>query len=106
MTQFNVIRWDINSDKLVIYDVLPYFREEYRKLNKRERPINKEQWRAFIEREGKYRFWSRCEYEIIISSWPPRDKSSKVDVWFQINNNIDLLINVLMMEFSNKFTYN
>ena len=70
MRQFNVMWWDFNKSYPEPYDVLPYFRKEYIDLKKKDRPVTKEQWIEFISRKGMHMFWSRCEYEIVVSQWP------------------------------------
>lgn len=102
MKQFNVIIWDINRDVLENYDVLPYFRGMYKKYKKKDRPTTLEEWKEFVKRWGHYQFWSRCEYEILISSWPANDKQYKIDVWQQIENNIDIVAEILANEYGNK----
>ena len=99
MTSFNVLFWDFNADRLTTYDVLPYFRKEYEECRKKDRPITREQWKEFIESKGRYRFWSRCQYEIIVSPWPTMDKDVKIDAYKQIENNLDLIIDILMKEY-------
>ena len=64
---FYVLNWDFNSDNLVHYDILPYFRECYKGLSKGKRPVTIDEWKEFVKRNGMYRYWSRCEYEIIIT---------------------------------------
>lgn len=100
--QFNVLNWDINRNQLDTYDVLPYFRREYEACPCK--PSTKEEWKEFIRKEGKYRYWARCEYEVIISPWPPqkKDVSVKIDVWQQIENNLDLIVKLLMEEYDTK----
>ena len=102
MKEFNVLLWDINGNRLVPYDVLPYFRREYNELKKSERPTTREQMTEFVRRNGMYRYWARCEYEIIISPWPNQDKDVKIDVWAQIEMNLDLVVDILMSEFCNE----
>ena len=36
--------------------------------------------------------------EVIVSQWPPTDKSYKLDVWEQIEANLDLIVKILMEE--------
>ena len=78
--------WDFNYDKLIYYDVLPYFRNCYKdriKKSKEHKGINEsdfnkyfkvpetlDEFKKFVENESKYRFWSRCEYEMICHGWP------------------------------------
>lgn len=104
--QFNVLRWDINRDTLVSYDVLPYFRRQYDKCKEKDRPKTKEEWMAFVKEWGTYMYQYRAEYEILISGWPPskdrgKDKEIKIDIWHQIENNIDIIVDMLMEEHQN-----
>lgn len=102
MKEFNVLIWDANTDKLIKYDVLPYFRSCYEKCEKKRRPVTQEHWKEFVRMHGMYRYWSRCEYEIIVSSWPPnprKDNSVKIDVWNQIENNLNIVVEFLMSEY-------
>ena len=96
---FYVLNWDFNSDNLVEYDILPYFRECYNNLNKNKRPETIDEWKEFVKNKGMYQYWSRCEYEIIITGWPQQKRKVKVDVWKQIKMNIDVIVDILMTEF-------
>ena len=114
MTEFNVIVWDINRDELITYDVLPYFRKEYSECRKKDRPHTREEWKAFVRRRGMYKFWGQCQWEFQISAWPPimdftqnppvidpkKDKRIKIDVWQQIENNLDIVVELLMNEYT------
>ena len=105
MNQFNVLRWDINGNKVEYYDVLPYFRKCYNSCKKKDRPVTRDQWEEFVHDKGTYMFWARCEYEILISQWPPhpspdKNKHIKMDVWNQINSNLDVVVNLLMSEYN------
>ena len=102
LTQFNVLWWDFNKTHPGPYDVLPYFRSRYESCRKKDRPVTKEQWIEFVKSKGTCMYWARCEYEIIISQWPPTDKSYKMDVWQQIENNLDLIVKLLMEEYEGK----
>lgn len=50
-----------------------------------------------IERTLQYFFWSKCEWEIILSDWPPSDqfRKSKVDVYDQVMLNWPVFFNYL-----------
>ena len=102
MRKFNVLYWDWNAKKLTTYDILPYFRDRYAEIKKKDRPVTKEEWARFVATNGKYMFWARCEYEIIVSSWPKRDEEVKIDIWQQIENNLDLVVELLMEEYGKK----
>ena len=99
--KFNVMIWDFNRRMLTTYDVLPYFREEYKEAKKTDRPKTRKEWEEFVTRKGRYMFWSRCEWEIIVSEWPPakEDRGVKIDVWRQIENNLGIVVDILMEEY-------
>ena len=98
MKSFNVLIWDFNGKNLTITDVLPYFRNEYKRAKNNERPQTINEWKEFIKRWGMYRYWSRSEYEIIVLPWPTQGKGVKIDVWDQINSNIDIIAEILYGE--------
>ena len=68
---------DFNRKKYEAYDVLPYFRniwrghrfnwdKDYNKI-----PVKtKEQLKEWIIDWARYQFWARCEYELLMASWP------------------------------------
>lgn len=111
-TKFNVLLWDFNQDKLIPYNVLPYFIECYKEHKKRHKEYSKrkdynpnneyynvpntfEEFKEFIERKSLYRFWSRCEYEMICHGWPVKKNEHKLDVHEQIMMNIDVIARLL-----------
>ena len=100
MRQFNVLWWDFNKSHPEPYDVLSYFRQEYMRLKKKDRPVTKEQWTEFVKRKGHYRFWGDAVYETVMTTWPPSNKSHKLDVWQQIEMNFDLIVELLMEEYN------
>jgi len=50
-----------------------------------------------LDRLCLYYFWSKCEYEVIVSAWPPRDGSDKkIDVYSQLKANWELFKNIVI----------
>lgn len=99
MKQFNVIVEDINSRKFIPYDVIPYLVQCY--YEEKDRPRTIKEFKVFIERHSKYQWWSRCEYEIILKSWPTGNIEKKIDVHQQVMMNIDIIAEILMNEVNN-----
>lgn len=96
---FNVIVSDFNTKEFKSYNVIPYFIQCYKKA--KQKPKTFEEFKEFIKKEGMYMYWARCQYEIVLVHWPykednPLDNCKKIDVWWQIENNIDLVTRVLM----------
>ena len=100
MTQFNVIQYDFNSNKVVPYDVLTYFRKVWndKKFNfDKSLVTSKEDLKAWIKLVSQYQFWSRCEYECLIAPWPYRqlrvaDFTDEVSEDFNKEYNVKLII--------------
>lgn len=93
---FYVIKYNTNSDKFYKYDVIPYLINRYENTKKKDKPTDFEGFKKFVESWSMYQWWSRCEYEIILSDWPNQKVHKKVDIYWQIMNNIDVVIEVLM----------
>ena len=99
MNSFNVIIED--NGKFVPYDIIPYLYDRYK--NASTKPKTHKEMVEFVKSNSMYQWWSRCEYEIIISDWPPSGKEEKWDVYKQIEMNLDLITRVLEEEIrSNK----
>lgn len=106
---YNVIIWDVNRSEIKYYDIIPYLLMCWCEEKKRKKklwngldvettrmPNTFDEFKKFIDKECKYHFWSRCEYEILIGSWPPTDNRIKIDVYEQIKHNIDVVTKILM----------
>ena len=88
MLEWYVYREDINNRVIVKFNVFNHWRfmEELkkaaRKYRNRERDLFEERLRHIL----MYYYWSKCEWEIILSDWPPSPTFNdlKVDVFDQI----------------------
>ena len=94
MKSFNVIIYNINREKFEPYDIMDFFVEEYKE--EKNKPTTFDSFKKFIERKSMWMFWSRCEYEIILSDWPPYGVEEKWDIHRQIMMNIDIITEILM----------
>lgn len=94
---FYVIVENVNTQHFEKYDVMPYLVECYKEAKKRKTKFTTyTECREFIDRVSKYQYWARCEYEVILTGWPNQDTHEKVDVYWQVMNNIDLVTRVFM----------
>lgn len=59
-----VKQFDVNAQKITDYDVLKY-REDFIKKLKRK-CAGKDEFGEALRREMMWRYWSKCEYEIIV----------------------------------------
>ena len=52
-----------------------------------------------LDRLCMYYFWAKCEYEVIVSAWPPRDGSDrKIDIYTQLKENWDIFKELVFRE--------
>ena len=67
---WNVYRRNFNTKELEKYNVFSHwsFRESLERMAKRR--LNRENFDKHLRREVMYYFWSKCEWEVIITSWP------------------------------------
>ena len=96
---FNVLEYDFNNRTRKYYDVLPYFRNSWKKKSYHhmtddgEKPSNKKELKEWIINISKYQFWSRCEYEFLMGAWPFGSYKMNEDVMEYLNNHPDFNIN-------------
>lgn len=92
-TKYNVIIYDFNRQQMVAYDIVPYFEDEYNHLIKEDKAKIKtyEDLKDFVKGRAMYQFWSRCEWEIILSNWPSNNHFEKWDVYDQVLLNLDFV---------------
>lgn len=102
LTPFNVLVWDFNRDALFRYDVMPYLLSQWEEMMKHRRrkdfhkPSTFDEVKEWILKESRYQFWSRCQYEIVVTGFPPGKNDTKIDVFAQIEMNIDIITRLFM----------
>ena len=86
---------DFNGKRIADYDVFDHsgFADDVKKAFRKHRT----DFDAFAEKvRGSlfYYFRSKCEWEVIVSAWPPSDSvpERKVDVFEQVTLNLDVFI--------------
>ena len=89
--KWNVLIHDFNGDKIVSYNVLnnDYLIDSLKKAIKKEEVVSYGDVKEFLSRKFKAQYWSRAEYEILVSGLFDRSEAEKIDVWYQLEMNID-----------------
>lgn len=65
---FKVINGDINKEDFEGYDVMQYLVNCYKQIRRRKHyPKTYDEFKEWIDRELRYMFWARCQYEIILT---------------------------------------
>lgn len=88
---WNVIYHSVNADEIKTFNIFEHggFRQDLQKLYKKY--PDRMEFARQLQRSLMYYFWSKCEWEILISPWcgSKKNEEIKVDVYWQIMNNWD-----------------
>ena len=99
LTKFNVLTF--SNGKIREYDILPYFRDSWKeKYNKEEKDKIKnakydakrrQLFKEWVRGRSLYMFWARCEWEMLIGSWPYGSKNinDKMKEFMSEERNLD-----------------
>ena len=82
---------DWSSGEIVDYDILASgFSERIKPIIKKVESF--EEFKKELNSILMYYFWSKCEWEVIITGWPPSERveERKVDVYEQIKLNFEV----------------
>ena len=100
----NVLTWkvyvgDFNSRHIEEHNVFDHgrFWEDCCKNRKKNAVRGREDKEAFVDqlrRDLMFWYWSKCEWEVVVSHWPPSERhvAEKVDVYDQVRLNWDRFV--------------
>ena len=91
MLTWNVYCDDFNNKRIETMNVFEHYRFWEDCIKNKQKNTNKEAFIKQLRSDLMYYFWSKCEWEIILTSWPPRNDfdDEKIDVFDQIELNWD-----------------
>lgn len=95
---WNVMLHDFNADKIVKYDVLKnndYLVDRIKKAIKKGEITKYDELKELVTHILRATYWSRTEYEIMVSGIHTRREPEKLDAWFQLEMNLDNLCEYL-----------
>lgn len=101
-----VWRYDGNNNSLETINVLSEELLEKAAFGVATKKIkNRDMLKRFFEREFKYKYWSRCEYEMMVGDLFIKDTDSlkKVDVYGQLEPNLDTICDYFILAADVKF---
>lgn len=99
---WNVCYYSSNAKDFKIFNIF-----EHNKLAEEVNNIMSKSWESkrffgeAVRKELMYYFWSKCEYEIVLESWPVGDVQKKIDVYDQVMLNWDRFVDYLWGEMNN-----
>lgn len=85
--EWNVFYENFNGRKIESYNIFRHysFYEDCKKAAKKYKD-DRESFEKHIKSSLMYYYWSKCEWEIVLSSWPSGDRTPdrKIDVYDQV----------------------
>jgi hypothetical protein len=87
--EWYVLKYDANSDSIVTYNVMTGIAELLYKKVKKKEVYNRASLKEFLKKEFMYNYWSRTEYEILVSGLSSDANIEKIDIYEQLEMNLD-----------------
>ena len=86
---------EFNAKRMEVHNVFEHYgvMEDLRKAAKKYKD-DKDAFAEQLRRTLMYHYWSKCEWEIILSPWPERKdfREEKIDVFDQVQLNWDVFL--------------
>lgn len=101
--EWYVLRHDFNKDEIVNYNVMTGIADEIAKRVKAKKIYNKETLKDFLERTFLHDYWCRAEHEIMVSGLHRTDVMEKIDIWRQLEMNLDQIVEYVNLKCDLKF---
>ena len=98
-----VLKYDPNLNQIVNYNVMIGLAEILHKKIKKKEVYDKNSLKEFLKREFMYRYWSKCEYEILVSGLLNKSDKEKIDIWRQLEMNLDNIVEYINLKCDLKF---
>lgn len=71
----------MNSDEIVTWNVFKHssFSKEVYQLSIEHRELSLSDFSEKLKRICRYYYWSKCEWEVVVTSWPPRVSEKELE---------------------------
>lgn len=103
--EWYAMRWDSNKKAVVKINVLFKMEEDIAKVVRKKEIKNREDLRFWLKNRLMYYFWCKSEMEIAVGGlfMKSMDDFKKVDVWSQIEPNLDRIVDYVIAEMKIEF---
>jgi hypothetical protein len=94
--EFRVFYEDVNSKQIKTKNVFSGEEFSIKELRKLARSCgNKDEFSGRLQQKLSYRYWGRCEHEVVITGWPDGNTNRKVGIFEQIMLNWPIIFNYI-----------
>lgn len=95
--KWNCFAWNFNTDKLYWFNVLnDDLLKDIEATYKAKRTTNRADFSEVVKRWAMWHYWSKCEWEVIITDWPKYNNEYKMDVFEQLEANWEIFTDYLI----------
>lgn len=100
--EWNVLYYNFNSDKI---EKLNIFNSNF--IDELDETVtnNRESLKEYIKNWARYNYWSRAEYEIIVGGLFENCKKEKIDIYKQIEMNLDRITDYVLAYINKERNY-
>lgn len=70
--QWNVFNYNINKNEIEVFNIFDHGRFCKDVKDSLKKCETKEEFSTQLKRNLTYYYWAKCEWEVIVTSWPPR----------------------------------
>lgn len=100
--EWYVLKWDVNSKKVVNYNILQWLKEDVANEVRLKNIYNKNTLHDYLKRQFMYYYWSKAGCEFFIYDLHGNDYE-KVDIWRQIEPNLNHIVEYVDKSMDLKF---
>lgn len=92
--EWNVFYHDVNKKQIVTFNIFNHYSFNKSVEKRLKECDDKEEFANGLKSDLMYYFWSKCEYEVIISPWvgSKDTKDIKIDIYRQVMMNWDIFL--------------
>lgn len=98
-----VLRYDSNNKKITEHNVMVGIAEAIQIEVKAKRVYDKKSLKNFLKKEFMHNYWCRAEHEILVSGLHDKDAIEKIDIYRQLNMNLDTIVDYVNSKCDLKF---
>lgn len=101
--EWYVLKWDFNSKKVINYNILQWLKEDIANEVRLKHIYDKITLYEYLKKQFMYHYWSRTEHEMIISDLHKHEVGEKIDIWRQIEPNLNRIVEYIDKTLDLKF---
>lgn len=92
--KWNVFYHNVNKQEITTLNIFDHWRFSEDVENNLKKIKDKDKFAEELRRDLQYYFWSKSEYEVIISPWccSRNTRDAKIDIYTQVTNNWEIFL--------------